>query len=462
MDLAARPHITAGVALASAAVLAAGPMAQHLPDLHVAQHLRQVSVSDIQLTDASSGMVDLFAGVENELASLASGASAAAVPALPAPPTGLPLPIQTWVNAFATAGTNLQTILGNWSTLPAPVLQQVVANWLDYTGIYLGSYLNTGTKFITAYAGNSSTDFFPELQTAFSNIVSGNIATATTHIAFAFYGDPFNALSNLENIPPILGNMTTNLNGATEYLTNGAIRTLGEFALSAPQQWFGKAGLGNALQLVYNSWTAGNPLGTLTTLANIPGAVANTIINGIPPAYTADGFLSVSPNFAGGLLEDLAIFMPRQLAPAIVAPGAVNISEGGTLGDAFQMLSSTLSQDFTSLLAAAGSAQQTLPAVVQSLFDTVLAYFNSSLGAGGAAAFAPSVAASTWSAELPGLSADVLKAFNPAAVTNLVGSLGPSMAAHLAASLGPSMLGNLGGALAGQIGSWIAALLRLL
>lgn len=105
MELAARPHISAGVALAAASVIAAGSIAQHLPGLHVAEHLPTVNVAAINLTDASS-MMDLFSGVETEFASLASGASAAAVPA-DVLNLSLPVPIQTWVTTFENAGANL-------------------------------------------------------------------------------------------------------------------------------------------------------------------------------------------------------------------------------------------------------------------------------------------------------------------------------------------------------------------
>ncbi|QZA18432.1 hypothetical protein K3U93_04320 [Mycobacterium malmoense] len=105
MDLAARSHITAAAALASAAVLAAGPMAQHLPDLHLTQQLSRVSVANINLTDTASAL-DLFSGVESQLASLANGASAAAVSASLADN----LVVQTWSNTFANAADLLDVV----------------------------------------------------------------------------------------------------------------------------------------------------------------------------------------------------------------------------------------------------------------------------------------------------------------------------------------------------------------
>ncbi|OIN78404.1 hypothetical protein BMG05_24095 [Mycobacterium malmoense] len=348
VDLAARPHITAGIALASAVAITAGPMAQHLPDLHLAQHLSTVSVSTINLTDASSAL-DLFAGVENELASLASGAAAAS---LPAPPTGLPLPIQTWVNTFASAGTNLQTILNTWSKLPFPVAQQVAANWLYYADTYVGSFQNFANAAVK-YFGAGGT-FWTSLQRAATDFQTGNITTGFGVLYNTLFqtpaldlGTPLQAI--LKTIPV---DITQNLANATKYLNvTGVTQVINYGVLGIPGQM--EQALGSSLQAVYNSWTAGDPVGLLTSLANAPGALTNAALNGVngqygllSPAYTLSKFL---PPEHTGVLDVVLNYLGPNLANAIASPGAQPIANGGSLATAFQTFVNQLVTGWPSL-----------------------------------------------------------------------------------------------------------------
>ncbi|BBZ50434.1 hypothetical protein H7H82_17915 [Mycobacterium heidelbergense] len=376
MDLAARPHITAGVALASAAVLAAGPIAQHLPGLHTAQQLRQLSVSDIQLADASSAL-DLFSGVENELAALASGATAAALPAdvlggLLSPITQN-LVVQTWMNTFASAGTNLQTVYNTWSEVPFPVLQQVAANGVSYADLYVSQFQTAATSAIKFFMGTQKSQFAGLINTALADFMSGQISTAFyPYLYEALWSFPFTqVLLPMRKILNIPIDISQNLYNATNYLLTTGVTDIGNFGiLQLPHVLF--ASLGNNLQLVYDSWTAGNPLGALTNLANMPGAITNDFLNG--GVLSGRSLTSGLLNYPSGTLSVLVNTIAGNLATEIVAPNAQNVALGGSLANAIQGFVNQLINGWPSLTAvvnAVSSGLSNIPGELTSLLRSI-------------------------------------------------------------------------------------------
>ncbi|MCV7052715.1 hypothetical protein H7H82_19325 [Mycobacterium heidelbergense] len=413
MDLAARPHITAAVALASAAVLAAGPMAQHLPDLRLSQHRPTASVSDINLTDAASSMVDLFAGVENSLASLAGGASAAAVPAGVASAAIDPtqnLIVQTWLNTFELAATQAQGIASEWAQTPFVIPQQVAANWAQYASDYVGAYQKAAMSGVNFFGGTTATSFVPLMQKGWSSMLAGKISTGVTQWFQALYTNPLEDIGfQLESIPGnLLGGWTTNLAGATNYLTGPGLITIGQYAgVELPLELI-QNGLGKGLQAAYNSWQAGDQLGAVTNLLNTPGIMANYFLNGGPATVRgvtgySGGLLSYKTALGtsgGGLVSQLLNVVNAKVAESMVADGAQNIGNGGSLATAVQNFGNQLINGWPSLTPVVNELGGALTQVLQNI---------------------PTVLSSI-----------------------------------------PSVLSNAGGLVAGQIGSWIAALLRLL
>ncbi|WP_141772923.1 hypothetical protein [Mycobacterium malmoense] len=431
MELTARPTVTAGVALASAAVLAAGPMAQRLPELRLAQHLPQVSVSDINLTDAAEGMVDLFAGVENELVSFANnGMASAEVPAAGLADVisaaGLPLPLQTWIDTFETAGANLQYIFDEWSKVPFPVAQQLVTNWVQYASVYVGSFQNAANGAVGFFTGTQSFDFWPTADAAFGQLMSGDISGAfdTMHSAL-FFWPLLLILAPLEKTLTIPIDITDNLYKATDYMLTTGVTQLGNYLFSdmPGQAW---NALGNSLQAVYDSWTAGDAVAALSNLVNTPGAMTNGLLNGLTGSY---GLLS-SPASGSryGLLYVLATTLAPTLAKEIVAPNAQNVEEGGSISVAIQ--------DFLHQLINGWPSLQTIVGNLANLWDTYGGV--GSAAATMAAALSPADL-STGAGVMAGAAVELpslLQGFDPAAVTDIAGSLGPSLATDLGGALG--------------------------
>ncbi|ORA84430.1 hypothetical protein K3U93_21165 [Mycobacterium malmoense] len=406
VDLAARPRITAGVALA-AGIITVAPVTQHLPDRQLAQQLWQVSLSNIRLTDAASGMVDLFSGVESELASLASGASAAAVPAGTLSdvfsPIAQNLIVQTYVTTFQNLGTNLRYILNGWSKVPFPVAQQVAANFVQYASDYVGDYQSAARGVIDVWNG------VPAIESAVNEIMSGKIQPGFLSLwSDTLTSAEAHILLPLEAIPQIPGYALQNLTNGYNYAATTMLTAVGgNWANSIWEQPF-VFGLGTSLQNAYNAWEAGDTVGAVTNLINTPGAMLNAFLNGTsasklsPPSggvFSSGAFVARLGAGNGFVQQWLTTILPG-LAKEIVAPNAQNVANGGGLGVAIQDFANQLINGWPNLTPVINGIGGQLTALLQSI---------------------------------------------PSVLSNL-----------------PSMLANFGGALASNIGSLVAALLKLL
>ncbi|MCV7379852.1 hypothetical protein H7K38_14475 [Mycobacterium alsense] len=397
MDLAARrPHISAGIALASAAVIAAGPMTQHLPKFDVAQHLPEVSVSEINLTDASESMMDLFSSVESQLASLASGAPAAAVPAAALTdflnPAMLPLPAATWVNLFQNAGANLQTDVGLWQADPFPIGQQMLANWAQYGIDYITPYKTAATGAVSLLKANKNGTpglFFKSLHNAWSMYLTGNIRGAEQQLYLALVQNPLSSVAlpleqTLKFLPQIPQNFTNLVNGmvgsSVDYTSS--LTTVGLVGLGVLAQPFGA--LSTGLQHVSDAYNAGNLPAMLGYAVDIPGEIANSVINGTVNA-SGSHYGLLTPQ--DGLLTTFTNVIPQTLAKQIVSPNAQNLSTGGSLAVSGQQLVNALTTgwpDWTPAINAVSGELtawlQQIPSVVSNL-PTILGGALGSLAA---------------------------------------------------------------------------------
>ncbi|WP_141772790.1 hypothetical protein [Mycobacterium malmoense] len=332
MQLAARPALTAGIALAGAAVIAASPMPQRLPDLHVAQHLTTVNVSEIQLTDTAGSMIDLPAGVENELASLAGRASAAAVPA--AYVSNAVNPIQTWISLGQTTQADLQGLLADFQKLPLPVLRQVGANMVQYASTYVGDYQTAANASVNYFLGSGANDLIPTLANGWTSFLeTGNLSAFMTTVWYALYFTPIEQIGlPMEGILGIPGRMVTNFANFANYWLDGYGLT-GLSVVGAPTAVF--KSIAPSLAAINTAWSAGDPVGVLTNVANIPGAMAT----GFEQYWL--GTPATTGGTSGYVTAFLTSVFPR-LAKAIVTPNAQNIATGGSLATGLQNFANQL------------------------------------------------------------------------------------------------------------------------
>ncbi|ORA78793.1 hypothetical protein K3U93_20440 [Mycobacterium malmoense] len=337
-------------------------------------------------------------------------------------------PIQTWIDTFQTLGYNLQQLGSQFQQYPFPLAQQVAANFAQYAVEYVQPYQEAGNAAVNYLLGTGPDTLAGGLQTAFSDAASGNIAGATEQLVSTLVQEPLQQIGQpMETIPQILNPITQNFATTTAYLTTTAITEYGVVLVIYMPSQFGSV-LGEALQNVYNSFTAGDPVGGVINAIDVPGEVANVLLNGLPrtPGQYYGGLFS---NNAG--IAESTIYLTQGLAGKIAAPNAQDIMSGGSLSYGLGYFGNVLATGFPT---------------PQTTFDTLVNSIQTYLGGFSGAAAAISPAASSIAAAFD--SADLFKAFDPAMVTNIAASLGPSLAADVAGSLGSSLGANLAGSLA--------------
>ncbi|WP_141772628.1 hypothetical protein [Mycobacterium malmoense] len=421
MDLVARPHNTAGGALAALRPLATAGVAA-------------VGASLIALTPAVSN--DVAADIQHGTATIQYRAVELADTVVN--------PIQTWIDTFEILGINLQSLATQFQAHPFPLAQQVAANFLQYGGEYVTPYQRAVTQGLNYFFGTGSSQFVPLMQSAWAAAAAGNFAGSSGAVSLldeALWFYPATAVGQpLETIPQILNPITQNLANATNFATTTGISDIaGWFIVDGPPTV--ATALGTSLQNIYDSFAAGNPVGGVINAIDLPGEVTNALLNGLltnPKRGYNGGIFSEGPT---GLVKTLVTTVNQQLAAEIVAPNAQNIMSGGSLQTAFQNFVNTLTTGWPSPQEIAGD--------ISNLINYLLGNSSSAAAAVNVADFGTMLpAASSAMASLPGLSADVLKALDPAAVTSIAGSLGPSLAADVAGSLGSSLGPNIAGSLA--------------
>ncbi|WP_141772652.1 hypothetical protein [Mycobacterium malmoense] len=377
MELTARPHIATGVALAAAGVVAAAPVTQHLPDL--AQRLSQVSVSEIRLTDAAGGMVDLFSGVENELASFTNGASAAAVPA-----SFLGDVVNPYVSTIETAWSGIQTIGNDWLANPFPVLSQVLTNQAKYANILIPGV----TKFLQSEFSYVTTGMVPAFQSAAYLFFNGQPETAMTNLTTSLYDGlfifPGFSLASALAIP---GDIATNFTNAVEAVTSEFTLLDNVGSLFWPFLQATRA-FGIAAQ---NFEDATTPAAALQAIAQAPAVIANGFLNGgASSAVAYPGLLGVpNVNSGAGAVYEWLINLPQSVSQSIGANAGTNVSANlptvfngvfNTLSTNLGNFANSIGSGLTSILQGIPSALANLPSMIGALATQIGSWITALLG----------------------------------------------------------------------------------
>lgn len=295
-------------------------------------------------------------------------------------------PFETLFEALQKTATNLQTVANNWQARPAPLAQQIAANWL--------SYGNTITKSLTSEIatidriGGQLTD--PAFVEAFiGNLEQGNIEVAWRSVYTKLVVAGMLLVGPLSNIGNIPAHMLTNMAAAVKVLAGSGLSAVGTGGVSA------LLGTGTAiahgLQGAVDSAKEGDALGTVQNVANIPGLWVEGVLNNSIGGVT-------SPT---GLLGQLTTRIPQLIAAGVISPGAQNIFKGGTL----EAGAAALSDSFDKLVAAIG-ASMGLPAAPKATVNAVAAPKALAAGAMSDPASVPALTAPAVSAVTLDVAAD--------------------------------------------------------
>ncbi|ORA77022.1 hypothetical protein K3U93_05625 [Mycobacterium malmoense] len=369
---------------------------------------------------------------------------------------GVVNPIQTWIDVFQQAGMNLQEIgsqMSTGGTIPFPLAQQLAANWLTYASIYVG--VPNSSAGDNAYAGAVSglysylTNTAPNTFSVYSEITSaitalqqGNIFNFFQALYGLLWDGPVQQIFQpMESIPTILAYMSTNFAALVNLAVNepalqseSMVSMLGAFFAIGVSGSIATA-LGVGFQNAYDGFTAGDLPAGVSNLLNIPGLLAEAVINGYNPYGQLGGTGILSPTatlLSPGLLDTLAVWIPHTLASDIVVNNQVrgtittpNILEGGSLANAFSQLASQVTTSWP-------TPNEWVDGLLN-VYQSFLTFFGGQGGLGGAAFAAPAEVAGI----APSIGAEI-GGIAPSIATNIAGTLAPelgTLAAHLLTSL---------------------------
>ncbi|UNB92802.1 hypothetical protein [Mycobacterium malmoense] len=323
MDLAAHPYVTAGVALASASIIAA-PVPQNLPEVHL---------PGVQLAGVESSITDLFSGAESDIASLGNGIGATDLPAGLAAeafsPTSLLAGLTVgdaasnpWVELFTNSFANLQALANGVVADPLPVLHQVLINQAGYAA-------TAGSAFQTF--GQAAGEWFQTtlpaaLTVALNDVTSGMPADAVTAVNGAIYDLLYQALP-LASLGNIAVDMADNFYNAVDTVNSNLLIPLGYGAI--PILFDPTAALGNSSQAFLDALDTGDYSAALGALLNAPAEALNAFLNGgiplnlpgtgalLPETGLLSGLTSSQLGEIGGPIYSLMVSLPQAIAASI-------------------------------------------------------------------------------------------------------------------------------------------------
>jgi hypothetical protein len=394
MQLALRPVLTAGVALADASLIAVAPVTLPLPD---------VQVPAVQLTSATGSALGDLTGEIGQIVNTLSGAGGSTgvisdIPIVGSLPSGSGLgslfsgsgldslanldglgsllnlgnaadpftnPITEWLSVLTTAFGNIQTLGQTFLADPFPILSAVIDNQIAYAQLLGDGLQSAGTALVSGLEGLPAV-----LSTAFTDLLSGDVLDAIN----GPFGYLFSSLLDvgigpLEALVQVLGDVGTNIDGVLSGIGTPLLllvlapiyplaAVVGQFAFTA--------------QDFVTSVSTGDFVQAFSDVINAPAYLTGAFLNGTDVSPITDAGLLTSPfGFFANLLDirttiasDITPFDPASSAsvadPSITSDIAGILNPATAVSDLSGMLSGA---DLSGLLDLGGlSALSALPA----------------------------------------------------------------------------------------------------
>jgi hypothetical protein len=246
MQVAARRHVTAGIALAGAAVIAVSPIAPTLPDIHVPGiHAAQV-----------------------ELAALTN-------------------PLEQWAQVIGTVISNAGALGAQLQSDPDPIIQKIIDDQ-QVDGAVLGqSTQTTMTALNNAVMGLPST-----LQTAAGQLQAGDVTGAAQTVGTALLPLVLGLVDGFNQGFAVVTNTAQNMANVVAAVPSLVLPAL--LAISGPIFSTVNADATTGQELV-DAVGAGDIEGVANTLINSPAALTGALLNGFgngPLGLPSPGLLS--------------------------------------------------------------------------------------------------------------------------------------------------------------------------
>jgi hypothetical protein len=290
MQLAARPHVTAGIALAGAAAIAVSPIAPPLPDIHLPNPAR------------------VAASVELAAATLAA-----------TPPS--------YAQVIQEAVANAQALLNTITANPTPILSKIGQN----QAITIQNLMTALQTLGGAISTQLTTTVPTLLQGASNDLASGNVEGATNNVLSAILATVFPITGFIPAVSAALTQPLTNLVAAINAVQAGGVTSPLAMAVTGllGPALSGAGAFGVAVDNVGSAITAGDPQAALNAVVNGPATIVDGVLNGGfgPDLSSLAGLGGLGITVvAGGLLSGgLAITGTSPVT--IQLPGTINSLE---------------------------------------------------------------------------------------------------------------------------------------
>ncbi|QZA16536.1 hypothetical protein K3U93_17970 [Mycobacterium malmoense] len=296
MDLAARPHKTTGVALATAGAAALGASL--------------IALTPSVFNDVAVDIQHRLGNVQRYAVELADVVN----------------PITNWIDTLTTATNSVSWLGQQMLNAPSPVLSQVLANQSGY-----GQTVVTSLESSASSIQNVLTTTLPSgLQTIWSDLMAGMPALASSEADYLVSTLIIQGGEPLFPILQIPADMTTNMTKALDAVTSITLLLHLVNALQGiPFAPWEQAGL--SAQEFVDAVNGGDPATAWSTLINLPADITNAFLNGGPnnldynmfgwPGLVNAGVSRFSGELNGnsGIIPDLLLAVPRAIAEALGA-----------------------------------------------------------------------------------------------------------------------------------------------
>jgi hypothetical protein len=357
MELALRPVITAGVALAGASIIAVTPVAPPLPDIQVSAPAVQLSAATDVLdplaalagtsgaggsviTDVTSTADGLLSGILNpggELSSLGGLDLGALLNLVPA---GDPFvnPITTLIDVIATSFANIVGLGGVFIADPAPILEQVITNQIGYAMTLVGAAQSTVSGLVDWAQGIPSV-----LQSVITSIASGDITGGLQNLFDLVTIDLLlDILTPLLNGYSIVGDIATNIASLLSPSTlEDVLVPVGLGFLEPPFSVV--TTFGDTAESIIAAASTGDFVTALSDIVNLPVNLVGAFLNGdnvgdqgilSPTSYgTIFELLSARDTIAAAITPPVTVTNPGDPADLTALLGGGGLADlGGLLG----------------------------------------------------------------------------------------------------------------------------------